>query len=88
MVLRNVFKVFSCRRGRICLLSDIEGDSKFEEKVFRFRLFLLVLPTLVMLFTWHFYNKVVLVAFHNSVKGDIAVFRGGDFFVVFVLVGR
>ena len=39
-----------------------------------------------MLFTWHFYNKVVLLAFHTSVKCDIAVFRGGDSFVVIVLV--
>ena len=49
---------FFLRRGRICLLQDIGGESEFEENAFKLRLLLIVFPTLLMLFTWHFNAKV------------------------------
>ena len=47
------------RRGRICLLHDIDGDSEFKDKAHQFRLFLLTFSSLSLVFIWHFYAKVL-----------------------------
>ena len=46
-------------RGRICLLNDIGGNTAFEEKAFKLKLFLISLPGLVFLAIWHFRAKVI-----------------------------
>ena len=59
LTLKYVQPIFLCsRRGRICLLRDIEGNFNFEDKAFQFQLFRLIVPTLVMIMVWHFYAKV------------------------------
>ena len=55
----TIFLFFVLRRGRICLLHDIDGDSEFKDKAHQFRLFLLTFSSLSLVFIWHFYAKVL-----------------------------
>ena len=49
-----------CKRHDILQLwlSDIDGDSDFNEDTHKLRLFVLVCTLLVMVFKWHFHTKV------------------------------
>ena len=76
------------RRGRICLLNDIDGNTNFEENAFKLRLFLMSLPLLVFLAIWHFRTKVSSPKKFSSVKDSCIYLQVRRFICSYCPLGK